>query len=132
VPRAVELGVHLCYGNRGGHHFIEPADTATAVEIANALFERVKRPINFLHLPVPVDRDDDAYFAPLRRLRLPTETELYLGLVHEHDGVAGANRRIAAASSAVTNFGIGTECGFGRRPPESIPYLLALHRDIVI
>ncbi len=27
-------------------------------------------------------RDDDAYFEPLRDLKLPAETEFYLGLVH--------------------------------------------------
>ena len=39
---------------------------------------------------VLIERDDDAYFAPLADLQLPAETELYLGLVHRQDGAEGA------------------------------------------
>src|SRR5262249_46007659 len=28
VPASVDLGVHLCYGNAGGRHSIEPKDTS--------------------------------------------------------------------------------------------------------
>jgi hypothetical protein len=83
-----------------------------------------------MHMPVPRDRSDDAYFAPLKGLRLEPDTELYLGLIHLTDGVEGAKRRIAAAKRVVTDFGVSTECGFGRRPPETIPRLLELHRDV--
>ena len=81
-------------------------------------------------MPVPRDRDDDAYFAPLRRLRLPPHTELCLGLVHHTDGVAGTRRRLAAAEKHVQNFSIATECGFGRRPPATIPELLRIHAEV--
>lgn len=130
IPAAIELGLHICYGDRDHHHFIEPKDLGTAVAFANRLFGLIQRPIGWLHLPVPKDRDDDAYFAPLDRLRLRGGTELYLGLVHLGDGVAGATRRMAAASRFVKTFGIATECGLGRRPAETIPAVLALHRDI--
>jgi hypothetical protein len=36
-------------------------------------------------MPVPRDRTDDAYFAPLARLRLKGETELSFGLVHVNE-----------------------------------------------
>jgi hypothetical protein len=48
-------------------------------------------------MPVLRNRNDDAYFAPLRRLTPHPETELYLGLVHFTDGVEGTRRRIATA-----------------------------------
>ena len=35
------------------------------VEIANGISSRVSRPIAWMHLPVPRNRTDDAYFAPL-------------------------------------------------------------------
>ena len=35
------------------------------VEIANATSAGVVRPIQFFHMPVPKDRTDDTYFAPL-------------------------------------------------------------------
>ena len=34
----------------------------------NAVVARVKRPIQFFHLPVPKAAYDDAYFAPLEKL----------------------------------------------------------------
>lgn len=130
IPRDVQLGHHFCYGDPGHKHIIEPKDTGLMVEFANQLKDAIKRPINWIHMPVPHDRSDDAYFAPLKGLRLEPDTELYLGLIHLTDGVEGAKRRIAAARHAVAAFGIATECGFGRRPPETIPRLLELHRDV--
>ena len=84
-----------------------------------------------MHLPVPIERDDEAYFAPLQGLDLPDGTDLYLGLVHHEDGVEGAMRRIAAASTAASRFGIATECGLGRGPEERTAPLLDLHARII-
>jgi len=131
VPADIELGYHLCYGDAGHKHFKEPEDTSKLVEIANAISASVKRPINWIHLPVPRNRTDEAYFAPLRNLKLHPETELYLGLVHFTDGVEGTRKRIQAAQQVVSNFGVATECGFGRRSPETIPALLRIHSEVV-
>lgn len=130
VPLGVEAGIHLCYGDSGHKHFKEPEDTGKLVAVANAVAAGATREIAWVHMPVPRNRADDAYFAPLRSLRLRPETELYLGLVHRTDGVDGAKRRIAAARKAWPSFGIATECGFGRRPPQDVADLLRLHRDI--
>jgi hypothetical protein len=62
-------------------------------------------------------------------LRLRPETELFLGLVHHSDGIAGTRKRMAAAAKVVTAFGIATECGLGRRPPETLPRLLRIHAE---
>ncbi len=129
VPPDVELGYHLCYGDAGHRHFVQPQDTAKLVTVANRVSTGVTRAINWIHLPVPRDRDDVNYYAPLSDLKLKPETELYLGLVHMTDGLDGTRRRISAASQAVADFGIATECGFGRRPAESVPPLLTLHRE---
>jgi hypothetical protein len=130
VPEGVELGLHLCYGDPGHKHVVEPTDTALMVEFGNALFAAIDRPVNWIHMPVPRDRDDVEYFAPLRKLQRPVGTELYLGLVHLTDGLDGARRRLSAAEQVVEDFGVATECGFGRRPPESVPALIELHRDV--
>jgi hypothetical protein len=130
VPDGVELGYHLCYGDAGHRHFVQPRDTSKLVDVANALAAQVQRPINWIHMPVPRDRADEAYFAPLRDLKLQPGTELYLGLVHYSDGEAGTRRRIEAAQQAVTQFGVATECGFGRRPPETVPDLLRIHSAV--
>jgi hypothetical protein len=131
VPDHVELGFHLCYGDYGHEHFVQPRDAGALAEVANAVSVAVARPIAWIHLPVPRDRDDDAYFAPLAGLALHDETELYLGLVHATDGEAGTRRRIEAARAVVPAFGVATECGFGRRPSEQVRPLLAIHRAVV-
>ena len=131
VPVEAELGYHLCYGSFGGRHFVEPKDAGAMVEFSNALMAGIGRSIEFMHMPVPVERDDDAFYAPLAGLKLRPETELYLGLVHDTDGVEGTRRRIGAARQHVREFGIATECGFGRRPADSVPGLLALHARLL-
>ena len=130
VPMATELGIHLCYGNFGLRHWREPSDLGNCVAVFNGIAARASRPIDYVHMPVPIDRDDDSYFAPLDALQLGPNTKLYLGLVHERDGIDGARRRIAAARRHAERFGIATECGFGSRPPEVIPDLLRLHAEI--
>ena len=106
------------------------ARIAIAAAPLMSIAARIARPVNWVHLPVPRDRDDDAYFAPLTNLNLGEETELYLGLVHFTDGVAGTQRRIDAAQRVVTTFGVATECGFGRRSPETIASLLQIHTEV--
>jgi hypothetical protein len=130
IPAEVEAGFHLCYGDVAETHFVEPADTAQLVRFANALTQIAPRRIDWVHLPVPIDRDDAAYFAPLANLELDDATELYLGVVHRQDGVEGARRRIDAAARVVPAFGIGTECGIGRAPDDSVIEILELHREL--
>ena len=130
VPEDVQLGYHLCYGDNQHKHFQEPTDASKLVAVANGVSAGLQRPLNWVHLPVPRDRTDDAYFAPLRDLRVRPETEVYLGLVHMTDGVEGARARIAAAQTAAGSFGVATECGFGRRDPETVPELMAIHSRV--
>jgi hypothetical protein len=126
VPADVELGYHLCYGSPADEHLVQPKDTGIMVEIGNAIAAGVKRPIQFFHMPVPKGRTDDAYFAPLERLRLGAETELYLGLIH-HDDAAGDAARLAAARRHVRVDGISTECGMARGDPTRLAALLTAH-----
>ncbi len=128
VPQDVELGFHLCYGDLDAKHFIEPETTGKAVQLANLISAAVKRSIGWIHLPVPIDRSDAAYFAPLAGLALHPETELFLGLVHLKDGIEGTKRRIEAARQVVSSFGVATECGMGRSvAPDDVPELLRIH-----
>ena len=114
VPADIELGFHLCYGDYDGKHFVEPIDATKMVELANLIAGNVKRSITWMHMPVPINRTDDAFYAPLEKLQLGPSTELYLGLVHAEDGVEGTRRRIDAARKHVQRFGIASECGISR------------------
>ncbi len=126
VPAAIELGYHLCYGSPADEHLVQPKDAGIMVEIVNAISAGVRRPIQFFHLPVPKPRTDDAFFAPLERLKLGPQTELYLGLVH-YDDAAGDATRLSAARRHARVDGIATECGMARGDPAGLPALLAAH-----
>jgi hypothetical protein len=130
VPPDIELGYHFCYGSLGGRHIVEPKDTGVMVRLSNAIAHGIGRAIDFLHMPVPRDHTDAAYFAPLKALRVVNETRLYLGLLHLTDGVAGAQRRISAARTAIEEFGIAAECGFGRATPAQAAEILRMHARV--
>lgn len=127
VPGGVELGYHLCYGSPADEHLVMPRDLGVCVELANGLLAGLERRLDFLHIPVPKDRTDDAYFAPLAQLALPARTQLFLGLIH-HDDHAGDKARMATARRHVPRFGVATECGWGRGDPGKVAGLLASHR----
>ena len=103
VKDGVECGIHLCYGDPGHQHIIEPESLATSVAFANAICAASPRQIDFMHMPVPRGRTDDEYFKPLEGLNLPAETRLILGLVHHTDGTDGGRRRMATADRYVKN-----------------------------
>lgn len=128
VDERVELGYHLCYGDQHHRHFCEPRDTGLLVDVARTVLRGVGRPVSWFHMPVPKSRDDDAYFAPLAGL-VPAlgeaRTDIYLGLVHVNDE-EGTRRRIEAASRVLGAFGVGTECGMGRTPPEDFDSIMAI------
>jgi hypothetical protein len=125
VDEGVQLGFHLCYGDAGHKHFIEPRDSALLVEMANAISEGVKRGINWFHMPVPKERIDEEYYAPLRELKLKKESELFLGLVHGWD-LEGTWKRINVANSVVGIFGVATECGMGRTGKDEFESVLEI------
>jgi hypothetical protein len=130
VPRDVEVGYHLCYGDVEESHFVQPTDAGMLAEVLSGLFARAPRPITWVHLPVPIERDDESYFAPLGTVEWPADTEVYLGLLHHEDGVEGALRRATTASRFIPDYGVATECGFGRGPSKRTVALLDLHEQV--
>jgi len=128
IPDDVELGLHLCYGDFAGKHFIEPKDAAAMVDFANALSRAITHKLAYIHMPVPIDRSDDAFHRPFRDLKLGAGTALFLGVVHAKDGAEGTKARIAAAQRYAPDFGIATECGMARaRSEEIVRSLLKIH-----
>jgi len=131
IPDDVELGLHLCYGDFGAKHFVEPKNAAKMVEFANALAKAIPHKLAYIHMPVPIERSDDSFYTPFRDLKLGDGTELFLGLVHAKDGVDGTRVRLAAARRYAPSFGIATECGMARaRSEETVRALLKIHADI--
>jgi hypothetical protein len=130
IPEGVEVGFHLCYGDFKHRHFMQPNDGGVLAEMSNRLAEAVSRRLDWIHVPVPIDRTDDGYFEPFRELALGRETEFDFGLIHFTDGEEGTRRRVETASKVRDEFGVGTECGFGRRPPETVRPLMELHAEV--
>jgi hypothetical protein len=111
IPPAVELGFHIC---SIWHHYPEfGQDNAVLVDTANAIMERLERPVAYIHLPVIPEHDLAEHYEPLRDLRLQAGAVLYLGLLNLMDGLEGATRRIALARAVVPRFGIAFYCGLG-------------------
>ena len=130
VPDAVPMGLHLCYGDLYKRHLVEPDDLALTVRMANDGTNVAGRRVDYVHLPVPIDRVDETYFQPLQQLDIGP-ARLYAGLIHDGDGVAGSEQRLKTFRRYYGGpLGVATECGFGGRPEESIPALLDLHRQL--
>jgi hypothetical protein len=150
VPPAAELGFHIC---SIWHHY-QPGgqDNAVLVDVVNAIARRVNRPIGYFHLPTIPEHDVDD-FRPLRELCVASDTRIYLGVIHQSDGLEGAKRRIAAARISLPDFGVAAFCGLGNpavledstgaitvgealheevRPtgPLALARTLALHREV--
>lgn len=131
VPAAAKMGIHLCYGDFGHQHFIQPKNLEVCVLMAKRALESTAHPVDFFHMPVPRDRSDDAYFAPLDGLDLGT-ARLYIGLVHFTDGLEGSLKRLEVFRRHYTGpTGVATECGMGRRPlDQDMQKLLHIHREL--
>ena len=126
----IELGYHLCYGSMNNKHWKEPEDLEMCTKVSNAISKKISRAIQFIHMPVPIDRSDESYFAPLKELSLSSNTEIILGLVHDSQDVQSNIERIEAARVYLNDFGIGTECGLGRREVSEMPGLMKLQAEL--
>ena len=130
VPEEVDMGYHLCYGSMNNRHWKEPDDLGMCIKVANELKKTVSRQINFLHMPVPVDRVDDDYYEPLIDLEMDPATEVFLGLLHDTDSTNGNVNRLSIASKYLREFGIASECGLGRREPKDMVKIIEHHAEV--
>jgi hypothetical protein len=130
VPDAVELGLHFCFRDFEYQGFPLPADLDRIVDLANGISGLVGRSVEWVHFPVPETALDDRYFAPLSRLTLHPETDLYLGVVHTDDRAATTERQIALAAAHTPQFGIACECGIGEIAADQVTDLLQRHRQV--
>jgi len=132
IPIEAELGFHLCYGSMNNKHWKEPDDLTICMLVLNKLTNQLVREIDFVHVPVPINRKDDDYYKPLETWELKSRQDFFLGLIHEEDGLEGNLARIKTASRYLPRFGLSTECGMGRRDPRVIPKWMKLMSELVI
>jgi len=141
VPAEIPAGLHLCYGDYGHQHFMQPESLALQVRVVNAVAAAAGRPVSFVSFTVPQYQREDGYFAPLAQLTTGPDTELNFALVPYHPaeqaaGTTDAQVRLidaalAASPGGARNWGICTECGMGRVSQDEVPALLDLHREII-
>jgi SAM-dependent methyltransferase len=127
VPREVELGFHLCYGDGKDVRRRPQPDTRLVVDVANALAASVGRPLNWIHMPAAADTVEHAFFEPLHDLRLHPETELHLGVLRPGEPAEQTLERVGLAHELVGELGLATVCGWGRLGPAGIAELLGAH-----
>lgn len=127
VPADIKHGYHFCYGDFDASQVEKPLTPTMMIRLYNSLADRVARPIDWVHMPVPAHADQ-RFFDRFGDLRLRPETQLYLGLIHgvkDHDG---ARHRITMATTVLPDFGIATRCGIARgRSADTVRELLELH-----
>jgi hypothetical protein len=128
IPEQVDIGYHFCYGSPppSALHIMNPKNMSIMVEMAGDILSTIRRKVDWFHMPVPKDRCDDAYFAPLKNLTLSKETILYLGLIHDNDD-KGNYQRVLKAFEYYQSFGLSSECGWGRVEQRRIPNFLTSH-----
>ena len=122
IPPEVQVGVHLCFGTLGGWPRFAPNDLGQTVDLANGIIAGAGRGLDWIHLPV-LDRSDDAFFAPLARLRAG-DTRVFLGVIHNMERFG---ERVATARKYLGEFGLAGFCGFGRMPAADMPQVLDAH-----
>jgi methionine synthase II (cobalamin-independent) len=138
IPGDVQLGLHVCYGSLGhkegespdAAHLVPLRDLGTAVEMLNRGARACRRRVDYVHMPVQLSDKRDAFYAPLDRLDVG-EARVFIGLVDPSDGVEGALERVELARKHLSDFGVATPCGWGRRPSSETPdSLLRLNREV--
>jgi hypothetical protein len=136
VPDDVPVGAHLCYGDLGHRHFVEPTSLETQVRVINALNASAHRALDWFSMTVPQQTTDDAFFAPLADLQIPESVELYLSLVPYHPEEQPANtteRQVHAIDRVLGSrpWGISTECGMGRVDRDDVLPMLDAHDQML-
>jgi hypothetical protein len=139
LPEDAWLGLHVCYGSlehREGEspdsgHYVPIEDLGVAVEMINAGVQACGRRVDFVHAPVQFAKGlDDDHYRPLAGLDAG-DARVYLGLIDPIDGVEGARGRVEVARRHLKDFGLGTACGWGRRPlTERVEELLRLEARV--
>ena len=141
VPAGIPVGLHLCYGDYGHQHFMQPESLALQVRVLNAVTTAAGRPVSFVSFTVPQDQREESYFAPLAGLAADPVTELNFALVPYHpaeqaqgttgDQVRFIDAALAASPGGRRDWGVCTECGMGRVSRDEIVALLDLHRQVI-
>jgi hypothetical protein len=127
APAGTQFGVHCCLGSMNNTADMAMSDTRPLVLLVNAVtrYWPADRGLRYVHGPFATSSSpaptDPAFYRPLRRLRMPVDTVLFAGVVHESlpedDDAAFEQQRTSLR--LVDEFsgrraGVARACGYGR------------------
>jgi hypothetical protein len=128
-PPGTRFGIHLCLGDMHHRSVVKLVDLEPVVLLANRIAEKwpARYPLEFMHLPFAAGEDpppvEDAFYEPLRRLRLAGGTRVIAGFVHERrslDEQAALLRRLDGLVGRPVD--VSNSCGLGRLPYDDALY----------
>jgi hypothetical protein len=122
APAGARIGVHLCLGDMNHKALAGMKDMSPVVELANAIARGWPsgRELEFMHAPFSGASQppplDPAYYAPLKKLRLPPQTRFIAGFVYEHQSLEDQTRLLRVIEEAAgRRVDVSAACGLGRR-----------------
>ncbi len=126
TPPGARFGIHLCVGDLGNKALEQPRDAGPLVTLANEIARRwpTSHPLEYVHAPMAAGDDpapfDEAFYQPLRGLRLPPQVRFAAGFVHERRELDENHRVLDIIEHhAGRPVDVAAACGLGRRDPES-------------
>ncbi len=124
VPDDVPVGMHLCYGDYGHQHFMQPESLATQVGLVNAWQPAPGGPSTAFSFTVPQATRRRGVLRPTRRppdrardravLRARPLPPRRPGAGHDDGTGEHIDAALAESTSGPRDWGICTECGMGR------------------
>ena len=94
-----------------------PPTLQGTVILANAAMAVTAHKVQFLHIPT-LASTDDAWFAPLAELKADG-ARVYMGAIHHLHGARGMGDQLLVIKRYLSDFGLGSPCGFGRAADRS-------------
>jgi hypothetical protein len=99
-----------------------PPTLQGTVILANAAVAASPHTVEFLHIPT-LASTDDAWFAPLKELKA-ADARVYMGAIHHLHGARGIGDQLQMIKKYLSDFGLGSPCGFGRAADRSTDHLI--------
>lgn len=138
APEGARFGIHLCLGDMNHRALGRMRDVRPLVLLANAIARQWPegRPLDFVHAPFAAAIEppplEEAFYAPLRELRLPDETRFVAGFVHEGRSLEEQRRVLGIIEAAARRrVDVATSCGLGRRDRDAALATLDQARELV-
>lgn len=137
-PRA-RFGIHICLGDLNNKALVQAKTLNKLAHFSNELMAQwpTTHQLAYVHYPLAEAAEppplDPAYYAPLRRIRLPQGVRFVAGFVHEKRALAEHTQLLKILDDVRGEaVDVACSCGLGRRPTEIAKKLIELTRQVVV